>query len=100
MSYLIQLKKIAQEDIDKVYEYIANNLLEPVTAERFIRGIYARIATLEENAAIFAVSPYRDVLAYGTNARHITYKGFAIIYTIHTDIVVVHRIVHGSLIQQ
>jgi hypothetical protein len=32
MSYLVQLKKIAKEDIDAVYDYIAQNLREPMLA--------------------------------------------------------------------
>jgi hypothetical protein len=69
----------------------------PVAAENFLRGIYGQIAALESHAGIFAISSYRDVLAYGRNARHVMYRGFAIIYTIHGSVVVVHRIVHGAL---
>jgi plasmid stabilization system protein ParE len=100
MIYNVQITKFAKQDIETVIDYIENKLFVPLTAEHFLRGIYAKIAELEWNASIYALSTYWDVLAYGNNARHITYKGFAIIYTIHENIVVVHRIIHGSLIKK
>ena len=99
MRYCVQLSRQAVVDIDKVYDYIEQMLLAPIAAENFLRGIYAGIAALETYAAIYAVSTYRDVLCYGQNARTITYKGFTIIYTLHGQYVVVHRIIHGSLIK-
>ena len=35
---------------------------------------------------------------YGTNARRINYKKMAIIYTVHDNIVYIHRIIPASLI--
>ena len=98
MLYCVKLKKQAKRDIDKVYDYIEQMLFAPVAAENFLRGIYACIANLETNAAIYSVSSYKDVLRYGQNARTAVYKGFTAIYTIHGQYVVVHRIIHGSLI--
>jgi plasmid stabilization system protein ParE len=98
--YSVQLTPSAKRDIDSVIDFIKNELFSPFNAEIFFRGIYGKIKKLEVNAAIFAKSIYRDVLIYGDNARHITYKGFVIIYTIHINRVVVHRIIHGSLIKK
>ena len=98
MPYCIKLKKQAKNDIDKVYDYIEQMLLAPIAAENFLRGIYAAIKNLETNAAIYSISTYKDVLRYGTNARTVVYRGFTVIYTIHGCFVIVHRIVHGSLI--
>jgi len=96
--YRVILKIDAKHDIAKVYDYIEQELFAPYAAENFLRGIYACIANLETNAAMFAISTYDYVLRYGANARTVKYKGFTIIYTIHGYNVLVHRIVHGSLI--
>jgi plasmid stabilization system protein ParE len=98
--YVVKITPQANRDIRTVTHYIRDELFAPTTAEKFLRGIYARIATLSDHADVFAASSYRDVLRYGDNARHITYKGFAVIYTIHGNRVLVHRIIHGSLIKE
>jgi plasmid stabilization system protein ParE len=100
VAYLIHLTETVKQDVEQVIDYIEHELFAPVAAENFLRGIYGQIAALESYAGIFAISAYRDVLAYGRNARHVIYQGFAIIYTIHGSVVVVHRIVHGSLIRE
>jgi len=99
MPYCVKLKKNAKTDIAKVYDYIEQMLFAPIAAKTFLKGIYACIANLETTAAIYAISTYNDVLCYGMNARTVNYKGFVIIYTIHGRYVLVHRIIHGSLIR-
>ena len=99
MPYSVKLRKKAKTDIAKVYDYIEQMLFAPIAAKNFLEGIYACIAGLEINAAIYAISTYNDVLYYGMNARTVNYKGFVIIYTIHCRYVLVHRIIHGSLIK-
>jgi len=99
MQYCVKLSKKADHDLIKVYDYIKEALFAPETAEKFLRGIFSCIASLETSASVYAISTYQDVLCYGNNARSINYKGFAIIYTIHGYYVLVHRIIHGSLIK-
>jgi plasmid stabilization system protein ParE len=96
---MIYYKPQANRDIEQVIDYIEYELFNPIAAERFAKGITAKIDSLEFNAGIFAISTYRDVLKYNPTARHVTYKGFAIIYSIHGNLVVVHRVIHGSLIK-
>jgi len=96
--YVIKFKRQVNKDIRSITAYIKDRLFAPIAAENFLRGIYARITDLERNAAVYAISTYKDVLFYGDNARHVSYKGFVVIYTIHGRYVLVHRIIHGSLI--
>ena len=96
MIYNIHIKRRAMKDIQKVVDYIEYELYNPITAQRFFDGFDAKIAQLSLNAGIFAKSTYKDVLKYDDNARHVLYKGFAIIYSIHGNLVVVHRVIHGS----
>lgn len=100
MIYRVKIELQAIEDVEKVIDYIEYELLNPVAAVRFFDGLYATIKKLRFNADIFAKSIYRDVLKYDIAARHVTYKGFAIIYSIHGDLVLVHRVIHGSLIKE
>jgi plasmid stabilization system protein ParE len=100
MIYHIKFRSQATEDIEKVIDYIEQELFAPMTAEHFARGLYAKIDELRLNAGIYAISTYNDILEYGITARHVNYKGFAIIYTIHGKMVVIHRIIHGSAIKK
>ena len=98
--YSIHYTTRAKRDIQSVYNYIEYELFNPISAKRFLEGIYAKINQLTFNAGIFAKSIYKDVLKYDPAARHVVYKGFAIIYSIHGNLVVVHRVIHGSLIKE
>jgi len=100
MMYHIHIKPRATIDIDSIIDYIEYELFNPITAKRFSKGINAMIDQLKLNAGIYAISTYKDVLKYDVFARHVIYKGFAIIYSIHDDLVLIHRIIHGSLIKE
>ena len=100
MIYDIKLRPQAVRDITKIVVYIEQELFNPIAAERFGRGMYTKIDQLKLNAHMFAISSYKDVLRYDDAARHVIYKGFAIIYSIHGSLVVVHRVIHGSLIKE
>jgi plasmid stabilization system protein ParE len=100
MTYTLRYSPQAANDAEGIVDYIEQMLFAPLAAERFAKGLLAKIATLRFTAGIYAISPHADVLCYGSNARTVTYKGFTIIYTIHGSHVLVHRIVHGSLIKR
>ena len=100
MIYRIKYELRAVDDIEDIIDYIEHELFNPIAAKRFLEGIFAKINGLKLNAGIFAISTYEDVLKYDAFARHVTYKGFTIIYSIHGDLVVVHRVIHGSLIRK
>ena len=100
MTYSLRYSIQAVEDIERVIDYIEQELFSLAAAERFANGIFAKINQLKINADVFAVSIYEDVRQYDVAARHVTYKGFAIIYSIHARTVVIHRIIHNSLIKK
>ena len=100
MIYKIHIRFQARKDIVKVIDYIKCELSNPMTAQRFFDGLDERINGLRLNADIFAKSTYKDVLKFDIVARHVIYKGFAIIYSIRGNLVVIHRIIHGSLIKE
>ena len=100
MTYSIKYKPRAKKDIKGICDYVEYRLFSPIAAKRFAEGVYAKIDRLKYSAHIFPISAYQDVRKYDTFARHVVYKGFAIIYSIHGDLVIVHRIIHGSLIKE
>ena len=100
MMYDIHIRFQARKDIQSIHDYIEYELFNTTAAKRFLEGMYAKINQLRCNAGIFAISIYKDVRKYNRAARHVIYKGFAIIYSIHGNLVVVHRVIHGSLIKE
>ena len=87
------------QDIENVHDYIAYELCEPVTADKYIRGIYDAVRHLTLYGASVAVSE-RDFLLsqYGATVRNINYKRMAIIYTVEGHEIIVQRIVAASLV--
>jgi len=70
----------------------------PLTAINHYAGIVDALKGLERNPFI---NPVRDNISLkqsGTGVRRENYKKMAIIYTIHGNVVYVHRILAGSLI--
>ena len=67
-------------------------------ARDLYNGIINEIDKLMYLAYSFAVSTSKMILSYGKSARRINYQQYAIIYTIEEPYVIIHRIVHGSLI--
>ena len=98
MNYIIEFEVQAIIDIEHIGDYIEYNLYAPQAARDLYNGIIGEIDKLENIAHSFAVSTSKSVLLYGENARRINYHHYAIIYTIDNPYVIIHRIVHGSLI--
>jgi plasmid stabilization system protein ParE len=99
MKYLVRITDTALQDIENVHDYIAYELFEPITADKYIRGIYDAIKYLSFYGVSTAVSE-RDflLLQYGSTVRNIQYKKMAIIYTIGNNEIIIQRIVPASLI--
>jgi len=98
-KYVVKITDTASQDIDNVHDYIAYELLEPITADKYIRGIYEAIKHLSTYGANVAVSE-RDFLLsqYGSTVRNINYKKMAIIYTLENNKIIIQRIMAASLI--
>jgi len=96
---VVRITDTALQDIENVHDYIAYELFEPITADKYIRGIYDAIKHLSLYGATVAVSE-RDFLLsqYGSTVRNINYKKMAIVYTIENDEIIIHRIVAAALI--
>lgn len=98
-KYSVKITDAALQDIENVHDYIAYELLEPTTADKYIRGIYNAIRNLSSYGTSVALSE-RDFLLsqYGSTVRNITYKKITIIYTFENDELIIQRIMAASMI--
>jgi hypothetical protein len=90
---------VAQKDIYQVIDHISNVYKAPLTAEKFLIGLYDNIFSLENMAESIRISNKSDILKYGINARSIVYKKLIIVYTVHGKIVLVKSVISGALIK-
>jgi plasmid stabilization system protein ParE len=97
--YRIYIKPQAKRDIKRVCDYIEYEQFAPIAAKRFAEGLRAKIEILKHSAHVFPISAYQDHRKYDPFARHVVYKGYAIVYGIFDDVVLVYRVIHGSLIK-
>jgi len=90
----------AEADIDRVYAYIAYEVMAPETAVRYYIGIYDTIQKLSKMGYMLAVSqqPLLRQL-YGADVRTVVYKKMTIVYNIIDNIVYIRRVMAGSMIR-
>jgi plasmid stabilization system protein ParE len=97
--YRIRYTPEAMDDIDNVYHYITNEFKMPDTAVNYRNGIYDTIQQLTITGGIVAVNPRESIRRrYGPDARTVTYKKITVIFNVVGDIVLVRRVIAGSLI--
>jgi len=96
---VVRITSTALQDIENIYDYIAYELFEPITADKYIRNIYDAIKHLSLYGAGIVVSE-RDFLLtqYGSSVRNINYKKMAIIYTVENNEIIIQRIMPATLI--
>jgi plasmid stabilization system protein ParE len=98
-TYNIHFTQKAGNDILRLYDYIAYELAQPDTAFKYFKGMYAVIDKLAFTGASYAVSQRESLkIKYGADVRTITYKRMTIVYNIVNDIVLIRRVVPGSMV--
>lgn len=97
--YAVRITKSAQNDIYQVIDHISNIYKAPLTAEKFLIGLYDTIFSLENSAESILISTKTDILKYGINARSIVFKKLIIVYTVHGKIAFVRTVISGALIR-
>lgn len=90
----------ADLDIENLHFNIFEICKSPLTSKQYIEGIYSEITQLSFSAESFPVSTLNSVIKFGHNARRINYKKMSIIFTIHDNIVLIHRIIPGSMLTE
>ena len=94
-TWHVDITDSAEKDIDDIYTYIAEKIIEPVTAWNQVERIYNRIFTLDkipERCPLFEIEPWRS-----KGIRKLTVDNFIIIFEIHetTGIVSVVAVVYS-----
>ena len=95
MTYTVRVTKQARFDMKTIYEYIANVLLEPITAEKQYARIENAIYTLEhmpERFRQYEKEPWRN-----RNLRIMPVDNFLVFYLVDNEkqTVTVVRIMYG-----
>ena len=98
MGNKIEFSFQASSDIDALHNVIAYEYFAPLTAKRYIDGIYKVINKLSYSASAFAVYRRKSVRQYGSSVRRVNYRKMAILYTVHEETVYIHRIVPAGSI--
>jgi plasmid stabilization system protein ParE len=97
-KYVIRISNTAQNDIFEIIDYISEIYKAPLTAEKYLIQFYDAIFSLENFAESIAVSTQNDIIKYGLNARSISFKKLIIVYTVHSQVVLVRAVIPGALI--
>lgn len=98
-KYAVRISNSAQNDIYQVIDYIAKVYKAPLTAEKYLIGLYDAIFSLENYAESIRISTKTDILKYGLNARSIVFKKLTIVYTVHNDTVLIQALMSGALVK-
>ena len=86
-------------DRDNLFNTIAYEFHASQTAIKYIQGIIDEIERLQYFPEAFPIKPdVHSLMQYGSFVRTITFKKMTIIYTVHDDVVYIHRIVASSLL--
>jgi addiction module toxin, relE/stbE family len=79
-KYSVKIYSRAYQDLELIYKYIAEELLEPSTAMEIVEGLEKSIFSLEEQPERGTI---RRIGAYANQGyRQIFYKNYTIIYRV------------------
>lgn len=87
-GYSVTLTSRAKEDIINIGDYITYTLLEPETAQNFVKGLRKSIATLREFP--FRYPLVDDMILKCQGIRCMPYKNYYIFYEVAETIRTVH----------
>ena len=88
----------ANKDLDNLLQVIIANYKAPITAYRYTQGVINTIRSTAKAPEAYPVQTSQSLQQYGQNVRRVNYKKMAIIYTVHNNIVYVHRIIPSAII--
>ena len=98
MKYTVFLSEHANIDLDDLEFVIKHEYKSPQTAFSYVQGLKNEIKKLELFAEIYPVRYETFYQQFGIEIRRINYKKMAVIYSVHSDFVYIHRIMAAALI--
>lgn len=98
MTYRILYSPDAESDIKELFHVITHLYKSPLTAGRYVQGLYEEILRLSTVAESLPIQTSASFRRFGSNVRRINFKKMAVIYTVHGRIVYIHRVIPAKLI--
>ncbi len=91
-SYRLELSPRAKADTEAVHDEIASD--RPLVAEKWMRGLYAKLRSLRRNPFLYEIIP--EPFNLGVMFRHALFKSHRIIYTVVGTQITVFRVIHAA----
>jgi len=88
----------AQQDLRDLSNTIMFEYKSPITAIKYLRGIYDVFRWLSSNAESIKIQSSKSFTKFGFNTRRINYKKMAIIYSVVNNTVYIHRVIPANSI--
>ena len=89
----------ANKDLDNLLQVIIVNYKAPIMAYRYTQGVINTIKSIAKTPEAYPLQTNQSLQQYGQNVRRVNYKKMAIIYTVHNNIVYIHRIIPSTIIK-
>jgi plasmid stabilization system protein ParE len=97
-EYKIIFSKETNKDIQDLFDLIEQNYKAPLTAKRYILGLFSTIDLLSHSADSYPIQNHKSFLKYGLFVRRINYKKMVIIFTLENDIAFILRIIPSAIL--
>jgi plasmid stabilization system protein ParE len=97
-KYTVVISEQAQQDLRDLSNAISFEYKSPLTAVKYLRGIYDEMRKLRLIAGLLPVQKSAYFLQYGFNVKRLKYKKMTIIYTVIGDAVYIIRVIPSSTI--
>lgn len=97
-KYSVVISEQAQQDLRDLSNAISFEYKSPLTAVKYLRGIYDEMRKLRLIAGLLPVQKSAYFLQYGFNVKRLKYKKMTIIYTVIGDAVYIIRVIPSSTI--
>ena len=99
-NYTVRISNSAQNDIFQIIDHISHVYKAPITADKYLIELYDAIFAIENHAESIRISTKTDILRYGLNARSIAFKKLIIVYTVHSETVIIQAVKPGALVKK
>jgi hypothetical protein len=80
-KYDVVITETAQQDLRNLSHAITFQHHSPITALRYLKGVYNEFKWLESNAETLKIQTRKSFHQYGLNVRCVTYKKMSIKYS-------------------
>jgi len=98
-QYKIVFSREAKKDMDVLYNVIVVDFASPLTAFKYIKGLYKQIDTLKHSAESYPIQTRSFFRQYGFTVRAIKYKKMSIIYLVVNQTVYIRAIIPSATIR-